>query len=122
MKPDDLIRSMMRDIQQAEIRRERDKAKADPLGHKLTRVFDDGNSPRFRYWRVVSRGRIYRYCFCTNPNAAGFYLGFVEVESKDRIERKNFVSRRVRAKVKALMLARYEAHQNRLKRAKGNLL
>lgn len=114
MKGDDILARIWNDIQQAEMRRERDAAWADPLAHKNTLVFNSGVSPRYRFYAVKSRGRQTRYCWSTNKNAAGFYLFWVEVETKLAVKRTRFTSRRVRAHVKKLAFTRFLAHRDRL--------
>jgi hypothetical protein len=76
------LEPMFRELEQVSMRRESDAAEADPERHKLTRVFT--GPMRYRYWRSKDgRGTKVRYCYCTTPNAAGYYLVFRERQFKD---------------------------------------
>jgi hypothetical protein len=73
-------------LEQASLQREVERIQADPERRKLTRVFD--GPMRWRYWRTKDgRGTEVRYCHCTTPNAAGFYLVWRERRFKDRVVR-----------------------------------
>lgn len=102
----DMLAKMIEEHNQAGYRREAEAAKADPLGHKLTKVMEKGM--RYRYYSAGKngRGQTVLFCWSTNPNAAGFYLGWREVYSVPRgkrrhqtVKRDMWLSRRVRRKV-----------------------
>lgn len=105
----DLWREVQGNLDAAELAR----VKADPIGHKLTRLMEEGKPASYRYYKAGkdARGREVRFAWCTNRNAAGFYLGFREVYDPKRqtIKRDQFTARRVRARVSELALRRSEA-------------
>lgn len=93
-------------------KRELAAIEADPLAHKLTRLWGEGPGPRYRYWGDIrnGKGQRVRYCWSTNRNAAGFFLGWREVWMKNGTgKRDQYVSRRSRQKVKDIARRRHDA-------------
>jgi hypothetical protein len=83
----DLAQQLMRDIQAADLVREREQVKADPETNRTTRIFVDGGSG-YRYYSAINgRGSQVRYCYSTRRNIAGYFLIWREVETKRQIKR-----------------------------------
>jgi len=87
-------------------------AKADPSGHKLTRVFEAGMNYRYISAEKDGRGRAVRYCWSSHRNVAGYFLGWREVVGKKQTKRDMWSARRVRRKVADL--ARTRADRTRI--------
>lgn len=88
------------------------KAKADPQAHKLTKIMDEGKSASWRYWSAApdGLGRQVRFCWSCNRNAAGYFLGWREVVSKNgTIKRDRFLSRKLKHRVREIAAARRDA-------------
>lgn len=56
-------------------------AKADPVKHKLSKLFEN-NSYRY-YGAKDGRGREVRFCYSCHRNVAGYFLAWREVVNKD---------------------------------------
>ncbi len=108
MNPDDILRKVMGDLAKDAMRAEAERAKADPLGHKLTRVMADGL--HYRYYATTNgRGQEVRFAWSTKRNVAGFYLGWREVVSKTKVKRDRWLSRRVKKRVIEIARRRHRA-------------
>jgi hypothetical protein len=76
------IQPVMERMEQSIHRSNLERIQADPERYKLTRLFD--GPMRWRYWRSKDgRGTAIRWCYCTTPNAAGYYLVWRERRFKD---------------------------------------
>lgn len=112
-----MLNDLWRDMEQASMSAERDAAKRDPQRYKLSRVMEPGVRLSYRYaWPVVrpTKGRTVRYCWTCNRNVAGFYLGWRETETADRVKRDQWTARRVKARLAELQGRRSKAHAARL--------
>jgi hypothetical protein len=105
-------------MQQENMAAEERAAKADPLKHRLSRVMERGKPLNYRYRPVKVGRREVRYCWATNRNVAGFYLGWREVETPKLIRRDQWVARRVKQRVIDMMRNRADAHRARLNKGK----
>ena len=94
-------------------------AKADPAKHKLTRVFDAGVSTSYRYWDagIDGRGRAVIFCWACHRNAAGYFLGWREVSSKQQTKRDMWVARKTKAACQEVARRRQNAWIERAERA-----
>lgn len=72
-----------------------DKVKADPKGNKDTVVFDAGKM-RYTYYERKVRGETVRWCYTRYPNAAGYYLSFIEVVRKMNGARTKFIGHKTK--------------------------
>lgn len=86
------------------------KAKADPVGNKLTPYFDVGGTS-YAYWSAGTdgRGRAVRFCRSCQRNAAGYYLGWREVVGNAGTKRDGWTARKVKARLSELMKRRSDA-------------
>lgn len=92
---------MFAELEQASNKRLAEAAKADPLQHKMTRVFDPGVNTNFRYYGPVKNGKGQKvmFCYSIHRNAAGFFLGWRETHMKNgAVKRDHWVSRRIKAR------------------------
>lgn len=98
----DLFQRMWLEMEADAAKRRIERAKADPLGNKLTTQFE-GQSMNWHYAATLrdGRGRRVRFCWSCHRNAAGFFLGWREVWDAKRGtgKRDQWVSRRVRKAV-----------------------
>ena len=97
------------ELEQAHCNRISREAKADPLAHKMTRVFEHGTS--YRYWGPVKngKGQKVRFCWSRHRNAAGFFLGWRETWMKNgTVKRDQWLSRRIKARCEDVAKRRYE--------------
>jgi hypothetical protein len=108
---DPAIQAALRSVRLAEQNRNEAAAVADPLAHKLCRIFPYGVSNRYRYYssRRDGRNREVRFCWSVNRNAAGFYLGWRELVSKAQVKRDRWTARRKRCAVKKIAAKRSQA-------------
>lgn len=94
------IQLMMAEMQAAGHKRQVAAAKADPVKHKCTLVWDEGTELRWRYFEggIDRRGVRRRFGYTTTRNAAGYFLSFVEVLNTKtrRGERKDFRASKTR--------------------------
>lgn len=103
------------EMQQAGYERLQREAEADPLKHKLARVFPPGVGSNYRYWEARNgRGSRVRFCYAVNRNVAGFYLTWREVETAKAVKRDQWASRRTRKAAAALALKRHRAMKAKL--------
>lgn len=89
-----MLRNMWRDIQVSNDKRAVEAAKADPEKYKLSRLIADNKPANYVYFvdRSVKavNGRLRRsvtWCFARNPNIAGYYLSWRQVETRRTIKR-----------------------------------
>jgi hypothetical protein len=76
------LNEFWRDMERSSMEREEAAAKADPVKHKLTKVFS--GPMNYRYYRTKDgRGREVRFCYSTVRNVAGYFLAWREVLNKD---------------------------------------
>lgn len=96
---DDILTTVWNDLMQEGLRSEAERARADPIKHKNSGVFENGN---YRYFSAGTdgRGRAVRFCYTTHRNVAGFFLFFREVRGKKKIARDMVGSRRSRKAAK----------------------
>jgi hypothetical protein len=72
--------------------REEAEAKADPVRHKLSKLFDNSN---YRYYRSKDgRGREVRFCYSCHRNVAGYFLAWREVIGKKEAKRDGWIANR----------------------------
>jgi hypothetical protein len=98
---DPVLMQLWQEVVQSGNRMEANRAKADPLAHKKTRVFDPGVSANYRYYGGKHNGKGQRvlFCYSVHRNAAGFFLGWRETYMKNgNVKRDRWVSRRVKAR------------------------
>jgi hypothetical protein len=98
-----LMISMWADIQRGDHERQITRAKADPVGNKLTRAFDGGARMSWRYYNAGKdgRGRKVYFCWSTERNAAGYFLGWRQVTNKDGSGKRDmWTANRTRNRVK----------------------
>lgn len=110
LSQDPVFMRLWQDVEQHSRRQIEERAKADPLAFKLSRVFPSGVQPRYRYYDAGKngRGQAVRFCWSTVPNVAGFFLGWREVIGKKGGKRDRWVSRRLRRRVKEIARERWE--------------
>lgn len=107
----------------AQMERERDAAKANPLKHKLSTVMEAGQLSS-RHWGVLrdGRGRRVKFCWSCHRNVAGFFLAWREVETPVRrkgkpkpgdvlstIVRDQWTARRTKKALEQLQKRRHDA-------------
>jgi hypothetical protein len=95
------IRALLQSFEDMNNERELKAAKADPLAHKTTRLFEPGVSTSYRYYGGKRNGKNQRvlFCYSVHRNAAGFFLGWREVYMQNgTVKRDQWVSRRVKAR------------------------
>jgi len=98
---DPYLMHLWQEVQQASMRRHTEKAKADPLANKNSRVFDSGVSANYRYYQAPKngKGQIVRFCWSVHRNTAGFFLGWRETYRKNgTVKRDMWLSRRVKTR------------------------
>jgi len=109
----DLFAKLIGDLNRQTMQQETDRAKADPLGHKLTRVMEKPMSYRYVSAGKDGRGRFIRFCWTCHRNVAGFFLGWREVTSKRQVKRDHWLSRRTRRRVEEVAERRATAFRRR---------
>jgi hypothetical protein len=91
-----LLREMWRDIQISSQENSVRAAKADPEKHKMSKLIADNKPANYSYFTEPGkavRGRLRRrvsWCWSKNPNIAGYYLSWRQVETKRTIKRTQF--------------------------------
>jgi hypothetical protein len=113
--PPEISRFML-EMQVEALERRRKAVLADPVKHKKTLDFPEGARMAWRYWEVKGKRfpRV-RYCYSTERNLAGYFLGWRETINRDGSgERDQWLANKRRASLKNAMLNRYKAHQARL--------
>lgn len=90
---------------------------ADPAKHKLTREFPAGARLNWRFWQVKGkRAPRVRYCYSTERNLAGYFLGWREVWDAKRGQgrRDMWIASKRRTTVREKALQRKRVHEARL--------
>lgn len=103
------IAALLRDFAKNDMEREETRAKANPLAHKLTRVFGAGVSTNYRYYTAPTNGKGQRvvFAYSVHRNVAGFFLGWRETYRKNgTVKRDMWLARRVRSRCKDIAKAR----------------
>lgn len=90
---------------------ESERAKADPKAHKLCRIMADGKPASYRYVPAGKdgRGRAIWFCWSCWRNAAGYFLGWREVRTREYVKRDQWIARKVRRRARALAHRRVAA-------------
>jgi len=96
LEADPAIRRLLQDLHQDVLEDRARRAKASPKAHKLTKTFDGPLR-----WRYYSAGRDRRdrkvsFCYTTVRNAAGYYLGWREVEGANGGKRDQWTASKTR--------------------------
>lgn len=116
------IETMMLEMQIEAIKRRRAAVLADPVKHKLTLEFPEGARMSWRYCRVEKAGwpRV-RYCYSTERNLAGYFLGWRETVKKDGNGRRDqWIASKRRNTVRDKAISRAKAHNDRLGSGKND--
>lgn len=113
------IQRIMLEMQVEQLERTRSAVLADPAKHKLTTHFPDNARMRWIYYEVKGkRGPRVRYCYSTERNLAGYFLGWRETfdAKKGRGKRDMWIASKRRKTVDAKALQRKRSHEARLKK------
>lgn len=111
--PAEFVR-FLRDMEQDSMAAEQRRAEADPVKHKLSRVFPPGRPLNYRYYEGgTRRGRNVRFCWSTSRNVAGYFLAWREVSTKTETKRDQYIANRVKQRLIERCEARMKAHRNR---------
>ena len=104
-----IIAELWRDVEQRSMQTAYDRAKADPFKNRLTKVMEKGKPASYRYggWIMGRGSRRVAYCWSCHRNAAGFFLGWREIETADRVIRDQWTARRVKQQLRELQLKRF---------------
>lgn len=116
----ELLLGLESDYQDAELSR----IAADPQKHKLTTLMPSGSRLSYRYYPAGKdgKGRTVRFCWSTERNAAGFYLGWREVISKSgKGKRDMWAARRIKRRLAELAQRRAAAFRDRRDHNKDSL-
>jgi hypothetical protein len=94
-----ILARIWNDVQRNLNSAEAERVRADPVGHKLTRLMEKPLS--YRYWqqRGTRKGRKVRWCWSCHRNVAGYFLGWREVETATTVKRDQWVANRVKRKL-----------------------
>lgn len=95
---------MLGDIQRGHDEALRERVKADPQANKLVRLFEKGSNYRY-FSGKDGRGRKVLFCWSTNRNIAGYFLGWREVQSAKGArewKRDQWLARKVRTRCKEI--------------------
>jgi hypothetical protein len=118
------IQRFMLEMQVTAMESRRKAVLADPVKHKLTLEFPEGARMNWRYWGTLrpSKNVTVRYCYATERNLAGYFLGWRETfnEKTGRGKRDQWQASKRRTTVRDKALARKKAHEKRLGRKKGD--
>jgi hypothetical protein len=113
-----LLGRVWAEIQAEQRSYEAERAREDPVAYKLTTVFPTGSSLNYRFWSVKVRGRSVRYAYCTERNAAGYFLCWREtINKKGGGKRDLWRASKRRKMVREWSLQRYKAHKAKLEKA-----
>jgi hypothetical protein len=87
------LAEMFADFDQSQNTIEAKRAKADPVKHKLSKVFDNAS---YRYFsgEKDGRGRDLRFCYSCHRNVAGYFLAWREVIGKKEAKRDGWIANR----------------------------
>lgn len=91
----DLFNGILRDMRKDRINAMYEKVKSDPKANKDTVVFDAGKM-KYTYYERKIRGETVRWCYTRYPNAAGYYLSFIEVVCKLNGARTKFIGHKTK--------------------------
>jgi hypothetical protein len=109
---------MLLEMEVDRLERERKAVLANPVKHKLTLHFAEDSRLNWRYWRTLNvRGKRVRYCYSSERNLAGYFLGWRETwDAKRGVgKRDQWIASKRRNTVRDKALARTKAHEARLK-------
>jgi hypothetical protein len=111
------IERMMLEMQVEGLERQRAAVLADPLKHKLTLHFPEGARLNWLYFKVAkSAWPEVRYCYSTERNLAGYFLGWRETINRDGSgKRDQWVASKRRKTVADKARSRSTAHNRRVK-------
>lgn len=95
--------------------REVDRAAADPVANKLTRLAAPGKDWSYRYVPAGKDGlgRTVRFCWSCHRNAAGYFLTWREVRGKTNGKRDQYAARRVRRRCMEMAMRRATVFRER---------
>ena len=87
------LAEMFADFEQSQNAVEAKLAKADPVTHKLSKVFDNAS---YRYFSGGKDGRRreVRFCYSCHRNVAGYFLAWREVIGKKEAKRDGWIANR----------------------------
>lgn len=111
------IQTMMMEMHVDMLERQRAAVLRDPVKHKLTLHFPTGSRMSWRYCRVEKAGwpRV-RYCYSTERNLAGYFLGWRETVKKDGSGKRDmWLASKRRTIVREKAIARARAHNKRVR-------
>ena len=82
-----LFAKLQHEMDEAELERIRE----NPDAHKLTLLMEPGKPATYYYFvKSKRRGREVRFCYSKHRNAAGYYLRWREIETRDKLIRDDF--------------------------------
>lgn len=113
------IESVMLRMQVDAHERQRAAVLANPARHKLTTHFPEGARMNSRYCRVDKAGfPVVRYCYSTERNLAGYFLGWRETIKRDGSgKRDQWIASKRRVVVREKAISRARAHNSRLRKS-----
>ena len=109
---------MLLEFQADQIDTMRERAKRDPVGNKMVKVFDKG--PGYKYFRgcgTDGRGRTVQFCYSVHRNVAGYFLGWREMLTKkggSTWKRDKWVASRKKYRVIDIARNRTKAHRAKM--------
>jgi len=111
------ISDLMLEMEIDSRQRQRRAVLADPTKHKLTLLFPENSRMNSRYYKVEKAGFPHvRYCYSTERNLAGYFLGWRETIGKDGSgKRDQWVASKRRLTVHDKARDRAAAHNRRVK-------
>lgn len=113
------VQNFMLEMEIQAIKSRRARVLADPVKHKATLEFPEGARMNSRYCEVRGkREPRVRYCYSTERNLAGYFLGWREVwhDKKGVGRRDQLIASKRRNTVRDKAIERRKAHEARLKR------
>lgn len=81
------LNKIFADFTQSARKAESERAKANPLAYKNSRVMEDGAGYRYYVAGLNGRGSKVRFCYTTKRNVAGYFLLWREVETAKHVKR-----------------------------------
>jgi hypothetical protein len=107
----EIVAQIWADVMSNERRIAADAARADPEKHKCTRIFP--GSTRFSYWEAKDRrGSRVRFCYSAERNAAGYFMGWREVETAKAVKRRDFHVSQSKRDIKARCYRQFQAFKS----------
>lgn len=89
----ELLGKVWSDLQQASMREIEAKAKANPRAYRDTTVMEGTKGTNYRFYRAAAgvgrKCQAVRFCYSVHRNAAGYYLSWIEIETKKVVKRFN---------------------------------